>query len=238
MDYIMEMELSRENMPFILVESCGYEGVRRIAAKVAEDVEKVTGAMPKVVTERELPVGERTQVILCATLGRSPVLEEFVRKGLVDLRGLMAEPQTMGEEQTMDKKQFTGEGRRGKWEVYQIKMIDMRGKDSRREEQEAEGAQNVEGMPDVLKEPVLPWEGIDRVLLICGSDKRGTIYGMFSLSEYIGVSPFCFWGDAEPARRERVILRRDIETTSKEPARLFPWTAREAQMKSWLTCTA
>lgn len=218
MDYIMEMELSRENMPFILVESCGYEGVRRIAAKVAKDVEKVTGAMPKVVTERELPVGERTQVILCATLGRSPVLEEFVRKGLVDLRGLMAEPQTMGEEQTMDKKQFTGEGRRGKWEVYQIKMIDMRGKDSRREEQEAEGAQNVEEAPDVCKEPVLPWEGIDRVLLICGSDKRGTIYGMFSLSEYIGVSPFCFWGDAEPARRERVILRRDIETTSKEPS--------------------
>ncbi|HBA46332.1 MAG TPA: hypothetical protein DCZ91_00725 [Lachnospiraceae bacterium] len=260
-EFTMEMELSRENIPFILVESCAYEGVRRIAARVAEDVEKVMGAMPKVVTEKELPSGERSQVILCATLGRSPAIEELARKGLVDLRGLVAESRSLErarfagektslmepgiteeghsaveerfiderqaaegghsavEERFIGEKHSAGEGRHGKWEVYQIKMIDMSGKAFRREGQEVEGVlQNVQEAHDDREESGFPWEGIDRVLLICGSDKRGTIYGMFALSEYIGVSPFSFWGDAEPARRDRIILHQDIETVSKEPS--------------------
>lgn len=55
-------------------------------------------------------------------------------------------------------------------------------------------------------------------LVICGSDKRGTIYGLFALSEYIGVSPLCFFGDTAPVRRETVTIGRDIETISKEPS--------------------
>lgn len=55
-------------------------------------------------------------------------------------------------------------------------------------------------------------------LVICGSDKRGTIYGMFALSEYIGVSPLCFFGDAQPMPREHVVIGADIETVSKEPS--------------------
>lgn len=34
-----------------------------------------------------------------------------------------------------------------------------------------------------------PWEGCKKALVICGSDKRGTIFGVYSLSEQIGVSP-------------------------------------------------
>ncbi len=59
---------------------------------------------------------------------------------------------------------------------------------------------------------------VDDRLIICGSDKRGTIYGMFALSAYIGVSPLCYWGDVEPLRQEDVILGDDIETVSKEPS--------------------
>ena len=59
---------------------------------------------------------------------------------------------------------------------------------------------------------------IDNTLLVCGSDKRGTIYGMFALSEYIGVSPLCFWGDVEPQKREDLKIAKDIETVSKEPS--------------------
>lgn len=55
-------------------------------------------------------------------------------------------------------------------------------------------------------------------LVICGSDKRGTIYGMFALSEYIGVSPLCFFGDAAPMHREYLAIEADIETVSKEPS--------------------
>ena len=34
-----------------------------------------------------------------------------------------------------------------------------------------------------------PWDGCANALVICGSDKRGTIFGIYSLSEQIGVSP-------------------------------------------------
>ena len=57
----------------------------------------------------------------------------------------------------------------------------------------------------------------DNTLVICGSDKRGTIYGMFALSEYIGVSPLHFWGDVEPVKKE-INISRDIEIISKEPS--------------------
>ncbi|MCM1119126.1 MAG: glycosyl hydrolase 115 family protein [bacterium] len=60
--------------------------------------------------------------------------------------------------------------------------------------------------------------GLEELLVICGSDKRGTIYGMFALSEYIGVSPLCMWGDAEPMQRPEVELGDDIQTISREPS--------------------
>lgn len=61
------------------------------------------------------------------------------------------------------------------------------------------------------------WGGRE-ALVICGSDKRGTIYGMFSLSEYLGVTPLCFWGDAAPAKKKNAEIKKDIETISKEPS--------------------
>jgi len=68
------------------------------------------------------------------------------------------------------------------------------------------------------KDEVYAIKFIDQNLYIIGSDKRGTIYGMFALSEYIGVSALHFWGDAEPARVETITLGPDIETVSKEPS--------------------
>ncbi|MCL2277333.1 MAG: glycosyl hydrolase 115 family protein [Treponema sp.] len=60
--------------------------------------------------------------------------------------------------------------------------------------------------------------GNAKTLLITGSDKRGTIYGMFALSEYIGVSPLHFWGDAEPVSKDNIEITKEIETISKEPS--------------------
>lgn len=47
---------------------------------------------------------------------------------------------------------------------------------------------------------------VDNNLIILGSDKRGTEFGMFELSRFIGVSPLCYWGDAEPAHQDNVSL--------------------------------
>ena len=59
---------------------------------------------------------------------------------------------------------------------------------------------------------------VDGNLIILGSDKRGTEFGMFELSRYIGVSPLVYWGDAEPLNREDIPLGDDVCTVSKEPS--------------------
>ena len=46
-----------------------------------------------------------------------------------------------------------------------------------------------------------PLPGLDRALVIAGSDKRGTIYGIYELSRQIGVSPWHFWADVPPPAR-------------------------------------
>lgn len=56
------------------------------------------------------------------------------------------------------------------------------------------------------------------VLVIAGSDKRGTIYGMFHISEAMGVSPWLFWADACPAKKTEVVFGDEIITISKEPS--------------------
>ncbi len=49
-----------------------------------------------------------------------------------------------------------------------------------------------------------PLPGIARALVIAGSDKRGTIYGIYELSEQIGVSPWYWWADVPTVRRDTV----------------------------------
>lgn len=40
-----------------------------------------------------------------------------------------------------------------------------------------------------------PFPGVDRALVIAGSDRRGTAYGLMRFSEKIGVSPWYWWAD-------------------------------------------
>lgn len=56
------------------------------------------------------------------------------------------------------------------------------------------------------------------LLVIAGSDKRGTIYGLFHLSEMLGVSPFVDWCGLMPPKREKIELREDMACISKEPS--------------------
>ena len=59
---------------------------------------------------------------------------------------------------------------------------------------------------------------IDNILYVVGSDKRGTIYGMFTVSEYIGISPLHYFGDVEPKKNPSLSVGKDIEQISKEPS--------------------
>jgi hypothetical protein len=156
------IEYGKGNACPFTVEVEAFEGVKKIAQKIAKDFEKVCGTLPQIITEIS-PKGKTA--ILFATLGHSPLLDALMGEGKFD-------PSSVS----------------GKNEVYQIKIIDK------------------------------AFNGTTQALVVCGSDKRGTIYGMFAVSEFIGVSPLHFWGDAEPLRLERIAITEAIETVSKEPS--------------------
>jgi Glycosyl hydrolase family 115/Gylcosyl hydrolase family 115 C-terminal domain len=52
-----------------------------------------------------------------------------------------------------------------------------------------------------------PLPGIARALVIAGSDRRGTIYGIYDLSADIGVSPWYWWADVPVPHRETLYAR-------------------------------
>jgi hypothetical protein len=57
-----------------------------------------------------------------------------------------------------------------------------------------------------------PASGIERALVIVGSDKRGTIYGIYELSRQIGVSPWYWWMDAPVVQQKNVSITRGVFT--------------------------
>ena len=65
----------------------------------------------------------------------------------------------------------------GKWEAFCIQVVDR------------------------------PMPGVKRALVICGSDRRGTIYGIYDLSEQMGVSPWYFWEDVPPKHHAELFVK-------------------------------
>ncbi|MEO7975635.1 glycosyl hydrolase 115 family protein [Flavobacterium sp.] len=55
-----------------------------------------------------------------------------------------------------------------------------------------------------------------KILVIAGSDKRGTIYGIYELSRQLGVSPWYWWGDV-PAKKRTVAYVLPGRYASGEP---------------------
>nr|AQQ75023.1 GH115 [uncultured bacterium] len=75
------------------------------------------------------------------------------------------------------KRKINGKLLAGKWETYLITVVEK------------------------------PLPGVQRALVIAGSDKRGAIYGMFELSEQMGVSPWYWWADVPPKKKENVYVK-------------------------------
>ena len=62
-----------------------------------------------------------------------------------------------------------------------------------------------------------PFPNVDRALVIAGSDKRGTIFGIYELSRQIGVSPWYWWADVVP-RKQKDLFVPPTRFVSGEPA--------------------
>lgn len=62
-----------------------------------------------------------------------------------------------------------------------------------------------------------PFPGINKVFVVVGSDRRGTAYGLLSVSEAIGVSPWYWWADA-PVKKQSNLYLEVNSFASKEPS--------------------
>ncbi|WWD20430.1 hypothetical protein CI109_104906 [Kwoniella shandongensis] len=83
--------------------------------------------------------------------------------------------------------QTAREGLEGKWESYDVRWEE---------------------------EPV---KGLKEGLVVTGSDRRGTIYALYTLSEQTGVSPFHFWTDTPIRPHSAVAYSRTKSLTHGEP---------------------
>ena len=86
----------------------------------------------------------------------------------------------------VDKKLIAIEKLKGKWESYAIITLKK------------------------------PFKGVEQALVIVGSDKRGTIYGVYNLSSNIGVSPWYWWADMPVVQHDQIFIK-PMQYYSDEP---------------------
>jgi len=90
----------------------------------------------------------------------------------------------------------------------------------------------------LLSEVEAPLPGVESALLIAGSDRRGTAFGIFEVSESIGVSPWVWWADVTPAKKDMITVDAGTEVhgppsvkyrgifLNDEDFGLQPWAAK------------
>ncbi len=59
----------------------------------------------------------------------------------------------------------------------------------------------------VIQVAANPLPGIASALVIAGSDKRGAIYGIYDVSEQIGVSPWYYWADVPVVHKDALLVK-------------------------------
>lgn len=69
----------------------------------------------------------------------------------------------------------------------------------------------------ILQSVDKPMPGVDKALVIAGSDKRGTIFGIYDLSSQIGVSPWYWWADV-PVKEQKSLYVLPGRHTQGTPA--------------------
>jgi len=62
-----------------------------------------------------------------------------------------------------------------------------------------------------------PFPNLESALVIAGSDRRGTAYGVYEMSQMIGVSPWYWWADVTPEHKNNLIISPGV-MYSHEPS--------------------
>lgn len=82
--------------------------------------------------------------------------------------------------QLVKQKRINPDSVTGKWEAYQVETITS------------------------------PVPGVQNALVITGSDRRGTAFGVFEISKQMGVSPWYWWADVPVKKKDAVYIRKGI----------------------------
>jgi len=82
--------------------------------------------------------------------------------------------------QLIRQKKITVDHLKGKWEAYQVFTV------------------------------VNPVKGVANALVITGSDRRGTAYGVFEFSKQLGVSPWYWWADVPVRKKTAILIKRGL----------------------------
>lgn len=147
----------------ICVDDIDAKVVGITAGMLADDVERITGQRPTVLTTPSIKKCKSSCLVVAGTIGKSRLIDEAIASRLVSVDDV-----------------------KGKWEAF------------------------------VMTTATLP-KTKQHVLIIAGSDRRGTAFGMTSLSRAMGVSPWYWWADVTPPHKNCLYVQpgRYVE---KEPS--------------------
>jgi hypothetical protein len=130
--------VASRNHASILIDDQDWPVVKLCAGLFRDDVERVTGYKPSLVTSQ---AEAGSSCIIIGSIERSRIIKKLIASGKIDVSGV-----------------------KGNWESCLTQTV------------------------------VNPLPGIGKALVIAGSDRRGTAYGIFELSKQIGVP--CLAGHA------------------------------------------
>jgi hypothetical protein len=117
---------------------------------------------------------------LCSDLTKVTGRKSVLLQGKA-VKGTVVLIGTLGKSELIDglaaKGKLDAGALRGKWEQFLLQVVDK------------------------------PLPGVEKALVIAGSDKRGTIFGIYDLCQKIGVSPWYWWADVPVRHQDRVYVR-------------------------------
>ena len=153
--------VTKQNLAIILIDEQDYPTVKLCAGLFRNDVERVTGYKPLLITNQTEPI---PYCVIIGSIDRSRIIKKLISSRKIDVSGV-----------------------KGQWESCLTQTVDN------------------------------PFPGISKALVIAGSDRRGTAYGIFELSKLIGVSPWYYFADVPPLKRSELIVKAGT-TILKSPS--------------------
>ncbi len=134
----------------IYYDTSDYETVIITAKLLAEDIERVSGKLPKIISDKN----ELSEyIIIVGSVEKNVLIHSLSTTNKMDIGKI-----------------------NGHWEQFYMKTLNN------------------------------PFPGVKKALVIAGSDRRGTAYGVFELSKAMGVSPWYWWADVTPERKTSLNL--------------------------------